>query len=102
MNDHFFAENGYTSMTSETLLYQTSRSASRDTATHLYLDLLKRCLVNWIYMDGDLLKRYFNRDKKFQSQLTFDFDPETRMTGSDWPENAHTMIGFKRLDNVQS
>jgi O-methyltransferase len=47
----------------------------------LYLDLLKRVLVNWIYDD---------------------FDPDTRAVGRDWPANAHTMIGLKRLDNLQA
>ena len=28
-------------------------------------------------------------------------DPETRQNGLDWPSNADTMIGVKRLDNIQ-
>lgn len=56
----------------------------------LYLDLMKRCLTNWIYMDAGKLSR---RDKPF--------DPNIRTEGRDWPSNAHTMIGLKRLGNLQ-
>ncbi len=89
----------------EMLLRQTYKSTSGNSAAHLYLDLMKRCLVNWIYMDGNLQKQYFmnqlNQDEKLKSPLVFDFDPEERIKGRDWPENAHTMIGFERLDNLQ-
>lgn len=50
----------------------------RDTAK-LYLDLMKRCLTNSIYDDCP-----------------------GRESGLDWPKDAHTMIGMKRLDNLQS
>lgn len=58
----------------------------RDHAAALYLDLMKRCLINSIYgaIEGP------------------DFDPVLRQEGRDWPTVAHTMIGMKRLDNVQS
>jgi hypothetical protein len=49
----------------------------------LYLDLMKRCLTNWIY--SDLEKA----------------DPQERREGRVWPEYSHTMIGFKRLDNIE-
>src|SRR3954466_9629840 len=29
------------------------------------------------------------------------FDPETRAEGKDWPADADTMIGLRRLDNLQ-
>ena len=58
----------------------------------LYLDLLKRVLANVVYADsrvgvgdGDLLE----------------FDPALRELGQDWPHTAHTMVGLKRLDNLQ-
>jgi O-methyltransferase len=53
-------------------------------ATDLYLDLLKRCLLREIFM----------RPK--------DPDRITRIEGRDWPEDAETMIGRARLDNVQA
>jgi O-methyltransferase len=48
---------------------------------HLYLDLMERCLTNWIYDT---------------------FDEQVRAEGRDWPTDAHTMIGLRRLDNVRS
>lgn len=61
-----------------------------DPATALYLDLMKRALTNWIYMDSGKLHR--------RETL---FDERVRAEGRDWPFNAHTMIGLKRLDNLQ-
>ena len=29
------------------------------------------------------------------------FDREKRLEASDWPSQAHTMIGMRRLDNIQ-
>ncbi|HEX5093235.1 MAG TPA: TylF/MycF family methyltransferase [Burkholderiales bacterium] len=53
----------------------------------LYLDLLKRCLTNVIYQDAGQFK---NQPHAFDLRL--------RGEGQDWPEQAHTMIGIKRLD----
>ncbi|HSI32875.1 MAG: TylF/MycF family methyltransferase [Phycisphaerae bacterium] len=50
-----------------------------------YLDLMKRCLTAWIYA---------GTGEKF--------DPEVRKVGKDWPAFAHTMIGLKRLNNLQA
>lgn len=49
-------------------------------ARKLYLDLMKRCLTNWIYDT---------------------FEEQVRAEGRDWPADAHTMIGLRRLDNLQ-
>jgi O-methyltransferase len=51
-----------------------------DTASELYLDLMTRCLTDWIF-DGT--------------------DERARAEGRDWPARAHTMIGLKRLANVR-
>ena len=51
----------------------------------LYLDLMKRCLTGWIYADPNVAP----------------FDDGTRTEGRDWPVVGHTMVGFKRLDNLQ-
>lgn len=56
----------------------------------LYFDLMKRILTNFIYMD----------DNVGMGQPA-EFDPHLRGNGMDWPERAHTMIGMKRLDNIQ-
>jgi Macrocin-O-methyltransferase (TylF) len=54
-------------------------------ATDLYLDLMKRCLTNSIYGASE--------------GATFDADE--RATGHDWPPTAHSMIGLRRLDQLQ-
>jgi hypothetical protein len=59
----------------------------------LYVELLKRILVNVIYEDGQDVRHPANEEQVF--------DLETRLGGTDWPVNAHTMIGMKRLDNLQ-
>jgi hypothetical protein len=61
-------------------------------ARTLYLDLLKRCLINFIYQD---------RGRMFEGD-TRSFDLRQRSEGMDWPENAHTMIGLKRLDALHA
>lgn len=45
---------------------------------HLYLDLLKNVLTDQISHPS-----------------------EARLDGTDWPENGYTMIGLKRLENIQ-
>ncbi len=48
--------------------------------TDLYIDLMMRCLTDWLYDD---------------------FDEQARAEGRDWPPRAHTMIGLKRLANLR-
>jgi hypothetical protein len=57
----------------------------------LYLDLMKKCLTDMIY--GEV------RKEKTLNNSTFSKD--RRLIGDDWPAHAHTMIGMKRLDNIQ-
>ena len=86
----------------------------------LYLDLLKKCLTYWIWGEthyplGGLhhapskiyrycgiryLERFF---ALFGVKIVREqaMDPEQRREGRDWPIMAHTMIGLKRLDNLQ-
>jgi O-methyltransferase len=82
---------------------------------NLYLDLLKRCLTNYIYGDAEywpIIKprgwfsrtinkvfRYFN----FNIVRFKPFNEELRIEGRNWPPPpfAHTMIGLRRLDNIQ-
>jgi O-methyltransferase len=52
-------------------------------AVDLYLDLLKGCLTRLLFADGG------------------SFDPALREVGQDWPEDAETMIGRRRLDNLE-
>jgi hypothetical protein len=62
-------------------------SANRD----LYLNLMKRCLLNLIHEDGS---ETFGKAS--------DFNGATRHYGQDWPRHAQTMIGAARLGNIQS
>lgn len=50
----------------------------------MYIELLKSCLTNTIYF-------------RASEQVNLEF----RTQGKDWPADAHTMIGRKRLDNIQ-
>jgi len=47
----------------------------------LYLDLMMRCLTDWLYDD---------------------FAEPVRAEGLDWPARAHTMIGLRRLENLRA
>jgi O-methyltransferase len=60
-------------------------------AGDLYLDLVKRALTNAIYRD----RRYAPDGRLLE------YEDELRDTGADWPAVAHTMIGMRRLDNLQ-
>lgn len=63
----------------------------------LYLDLLKRTLTNSIYEDVS-----FARSGPMQPiTQTVPFRAEQRSEGLDWPAVAHTMVGMKRLNNLQ-
>src|SRR5262249_42458902 len=59
-------------------------------AQALYLDLLKRCLLNWVYADVEPT-----------DCAGAGSDARLRLGGRDWPATAHTMIGLQRLNNVQ-
>jgi hypothetical protein len=81
-------------------------------AVALYLDLMKKCLTNWIYGRQELrpyqpagrIDRLVDRWHKKRGVIAMQpapMDESKRMTGLDWPVTAHTMIGLKRLDNLQ-
>ncbi len=57
----------------------------------LYLELLKRALVNTLY-----------RDPRIDPGVAQIYDPVLRLEGRDWPRDAHTMIGRKRLDQLDA
>lgn len=85
----------------------------QDGATSPYLNLMKQCLTNWIYGDTEVEfitpKGYLRRKaihlllpRKAQVARSKPFDPAMRAEGRDCePRVAHTMIGLKRLDNLQ-
>ena len=86
-----------------------------DTATvrNLYLDLLKRALTNWIHGHEEFVSAAPSGLSKLIANMVFPagtmlvtpqrFDEQKRENGQDWPVPllAHTMVGLKRLDNLQ-
>lgn len=90
---------------------------SLDIGTELYLDLLKRCLMNLIHSGSEV--REFAPSRSYKRLLfdwifmpalrrsgarvvvPYEYDDEKRLNGTDWSPIAHTMIGKNRLDNLQ-
>lgn len=83
----------------------------------LYLDLLKKCLTRITFPDKYApLKPQKTIPRKmvltlFQNLLSplkleivrrTELDPRLREEGLDWPGDAETMVGLKRLDNLQA
>jgi hypothetical protein len=68
-----------------------------DPAVELYLDLLKRSLLNLIYQDCAIRQPW---DESSDAEYV-PFDRDKRLAGMDWPSQAHTQIGMPRLDNIQ-
>ncbi len=62
--------------------------------TELYLDLMKKCLTDMIYADQE-------KEPSLTALGSGEYEPIKRIEGRDWPSYAHTMIGMKRLDNIQ-
>jgi O-methyltransferase len=86
------------------------------TSKDLYLDLLKKCLTRSTF--GERGERYRPhrggwREVVFESferilgvaglELVrrVSFDSEARAEGRDWPAEAETMVGLRRLDNLE-
>lgn len=92
-----------------------NRAGARSPAI-LYLDLLKRCLTRYEF-DEDLspvvpasawkrqLWQQIAHLLERRGLVTYrraPFRPEFREDGRDWPARAETMIGLRRLDNLQA
>jgi O-methyltransferase len=89
-------------------------------ARELYLDLLKKCLTRYLFEDtlrpyvrydrsghrvtrrikGPLVNEFLRRFK-LELYVRVPFDRAARETGRDWPVEAETMIGLRRLENIQ-
>lgn len=71
----------------------------------LYLDLLKKCVSNYLYDDDlDLMQGTPAVDPATGKRFFADpvaADPDRKYYGEIWPSRAHTMIGIPRLDNLQ-
>src|SRR5205085_10579027 len=94
-----------------------------ENSRHLYLDLMKRCLLNLIYPQSEeLLPLATDAGVRGRSARTvlgrtsshkvwpplrdaqgnlLTLIAQDRMEGRIWPVVAHTMIGLKRLDNLE-
>ena len=80
-----------------------------DSVEQMYLELLKRTLTRYQFGErykplGDSLIGGFNRVLRpydLEVVQTRQFNPDVRARGMDWPAEAETMIGLKRLDNLQ-
>jgi O-methyltransferase len=74
--------------------------------TQLYIDLLKRCVGNFLYDDDlDLLHGRVRVDPESGECEVLPGQPvpapqREKYLGSIWPSRAHTMIGMPRLDNL--
>ncbi|MFY1698036.1 TylF/MycF family methyltransferase [Solwaraspora sp. WMMA2101] len=91
--------------------------ATTDDARRLYLDLMKRTLTRYTF--GESWIPYQPRRRSLKSSLIqqgqrllnrrdmelvirFPFDSDARANGRDWPPEAETMIGLRRLDNLEN
>jgi O-methyltransferase len=89
-------------------------------ATSLYLDLLKRSLTGALAEDNDSIlggvrtagstvwkRRLANLVGQAASQAKVEivykkpYDPKLREVGRDWPSRAESMIGLRRMENIQ-
>lgn len=95
---------------------ETSASELSSRAAELYLDLLKRSLTGLLrpqmYTEAAPPRSTWKRRvfDLLQARLALKnhcivqrvpFDKELRAVGKDWPPEAETMVGLRRLDNVQ-
>jgi O-methyltransferase len=86
------------------------------TAAELYLDLLRMCLTRSIFNEkyrglapGDLeaagvpidLMHGWLSGKNLEIVRTVEFDSQSRAEGTDMPSEGETMIGLRRLQNLQ-
>lgn len=94
-----------------------SKLGAPSAAAEAYLDLLKRCLTRTLFAAdayrevmperGTLkyalwapVRRKLARRGYVLAQLA-QFDFERAIAGTEWPAYAETMVGLKRLDNIQ-
>jgi O-methyltransferase len=87
-----------------------------DDPRQLYCDLLKKTLTRYLF--GETWMPYHPRSRSLHGViyrrgrqllhqrglelvLRFPFQAEARAQGRDWPPEAETMVGLRRLDNLQ-
>lgn len=79
----------------------TGAAADQSGLRTAYLDLLKLCLCDLVGVDTRTISWTGDR-RVFSRELTGDQQMEWRISGRDWPLNALTMVGLRRLDSLQS
>lgn len=78
----------------------------------LYLDMVKKSLLNMIYGDKEVIyitpRNPVKRAIMVAAQacgmkivIPKQFDPAKRLEGNDWPVQSQTLLNIKRLDNIQ-
>lgn len=90
-----------------------------EVSIELYLDLLKRTITGALFEENDLILGVTTRGapgwksrlantagsivSSFGMELVYKrpYDPELRAGGRDWPARGESMIGLKRMDNIQ-
>src|ERR1700723_3588308 len=85
------------------------------TDQELYLDLLKRCLTGYLFPESSNQEVHADRNlsaikrrlfaflnkRGYKIFKTVPFDAKARELGKDWPSIGYSMVGLKRLDNLQ-
>lgn len=71
----------------------TQTQPSAPTAIELYIELIKRCLTRTLYNDDQSMRKL--------SGVPTPRREGVREEGRDWPSEAETMIGLRRMDNIQ-
>lgn len=72
---------------------EAERAESGPAGIQQYLDLLEKVVTNFIYRDAPIPCPWI---------LDQDFSEDVREKGVDWPSEAHTMVGLKRIRNVRA
>jgi O-methyltransferase len=87
-------------------------------ASNLYIDLLKKVLIDYHRIELGEYKPLYNNKKELAIKIlmlldrifrkhgfaicrAIKYNPEKRIEGRDWPTYADTMIGLKRLENIE-
>ena len=65
----------------------TEQNLEINTCKDMYIDLLKKCVSDYIYISNDVCTGIKVNDFQLEN-------------GTVWPDRAHTMIGVKRLNNI--
>jgi O-methyltransferase len=92
-------------------------TARVDSVESLYLDLLKKSLTRYLFPEkyrpvagerGSFRGAVYEPIRRFLASRRYELvkaqpmDAEARYEGSDWPGDAETMVGLRRLEHLQS